>query len=196
MPVGKNRRRLGQGQLDGERAALARFACDAHAAAERLGQVLDDRQAQAGAAELARAGFVDAVEALEDATLVFWLDADAGVADGDADDGGGGAQVLGVRCSDAPIGSRCRFQETVTLPPSGVYLIALSMRLSRISRRPSRSARTRQVGWSGAMASAMRFASAAGRWLSMHEARRPPRRPARFRTPADRIRCGPASACP
>ena len=47
-------------------------------------QVLDDREAQPGAAQLAAAGLVDAVEPLEDARQVVAGDADAGVGDLDA----------------------------------------------------------------------------------------------------------------
>src|SRR5215475_986084 len=59
------------------------------------------------------------------------------------------------------------------LPPSGVYLMALSTRLSRISRRPSRSARTRQgcsalIGAPFVEWSVIRLASAVPRWSSMH----------------------------
>ena len=53
-------------------------------AADRLHQVLDDRQTQPGAAELAAARLVDAVEPLEDARQVVARDADAGVGDLDA----------------------------------------------------------------------------------------------------------------
>ena len=50
------------------------------AAAVGLDDVLDDRQAEAGAAELARARLVDAVEALGQARQVLGRHADAGVA--------------------------------------------------------------------------------------------------------------------
>jgi hypothetical protein len=48
-----------------------------------LGDVLDDREAEARAAHFAAAAAVDAVEALEDARDVFGGDADAVVADFD-----------------------------------------------------------------------------------------------------------------
>ena len=46
-------------------------AVDGHAAAVRLGDVLDDRQAEARAAEVAAAGLVDAVEPLEEPRQVL-----------------------------------------------------------------------------------------------------------------------------
>ena len=54
-------------EADGEARALARLALDVDGAAHQLDQVLHDGEAQAGAAELAGAAGVDAVEALEDA---------------------------------------------------------------------------------------------------------------------------------
>ena len=68
-------------KLDAERGALVGLAFDADVAAEGLGEVLDDGEAEAGAAELAGAGFIDAVEPLEDAGEVLLGDADAGVGD-------------------------------------------------------------------------------------------------------------------
>ena len=70
-------------QVDRERAADAERAFDGHAAAMRLHDVLDDRQAQAGAAELAAAGPIDAVEPLEDPREVLGGDAAAAIGDGD-----------------------------------------------------------------------------------------------------------------
>src|SRR5688572_6405114 len=67
--------------MDSERAAPAELARERHAAAERLREVLDDRQPQPRAAELARARLVDAIEALEHALLVLGRDADPGVLD-------------------------------------------------------------------------------------------------------------------
>src|SRR5450756_767108 len=52
----------GAGQVDAEGAALAHAAVDGHASAVRLGDVFDDRQPQARAAEVTAAGLVDAVE--------------------------------------------------------------------------------------------------------------------------------------
>ena len=51
------------------------------------GDVFDDGQSQAGAAGGPGAGLVDAKEAFEDALLVFGVDAQAAVGDGDFDVG-------------------------------------------------------------------------------------------------------------
>ena len=50
-------------------------------AAHRFDQVLDDREPEAGAAHVARAAAVDAIEALEQAGQVARLDAGTGVGD-------------------------------------------------------------------------------------------------------------------
>ena len=100
-PVG----RRGKGHREGRAAPL--LAPDAHPAPVVGADVLDDRQAQAGAAGGARAGGVDPVEALEDALLLGRGDALALVGDGhldrvldpagpDADPGAGLAVVDGV----------------------------------------------------------------------------------------------------
>ena len=60
----------GVGQPHGERGALALDAPDGHLAAVVGGDVLDDGQAEAGAAGGPRAGRVDPVEALEDPLLL------------------------------------------------------------------------------------------------------------------------------
>ena len=73
-----------QGQR--ERGALALDGPDPDLAAVRGGDVLDDREAQAGAAGRAVASGVDAVEALEDAVELVGRDADALVGDADVDD--------------------------------------------------------------------------------------------------------------
>src|ERR1039457_7216795 len=59
-------RRLGRrgGNPDGDRRAFMHLALDPQHATVQLHDVLDDRQAQAGAAELARAGPIDAIESL------------------------------------------------------------------------------------------------------------------------------------
>ena len=56
-------------------------AFDGHAAAMGLHDVLDDGQPQAGAAQLAAAGPIDAIEPLEDARQVLGGDAAAAVGD-------------------------------------------------------------------------------------------------------------------
>ena len=161
--------------------------------------MLDDRQAEAGAAQFARAGFVDAVEPLEDALLIVRLDADAGVGDGEVS----GRLELGLEARSgcrlaAPRSLSSLLHAIVTLPPSGVYLIALSMRLSRISRRPSRSARHAAAAAALVRLDGDRNAFRLGGAALVFEARAArlrPRRPTRSRTPDDPTRCGPASAC-
>ena len=62
---------LSYGQVDGEGAALSGAAFDGHVSAVDLGDVLDDGQSQAGAAELATAALVDDVEPFENPPEVF-----------------------------------------------------------------------------------------------------------------------------
>ena len=62
---------------EGERAAFAFAGAHGDVAAVVGGDVADDRQAEAGAAGVAAAGPVDAVEALEDAVEVAGRNADA-----------------------------------------------------------------------------------------------------------------------
>ena len=77
-----------------------------------LHELLGYRQAQARAARRSRPGRVDPVEAVEDALQVFRIDARPGVLDGDAD-----------ACSSSAS------TERRTLPPSGVWKTAFSIRL-------------------------------------------------------------------
>ena len=74
----------------GEGGAEPLLAPDRHRAAVVAGDVLDDRQAQAGAAGAARPGLVDPVEALEDPRPVRPRDADAAVGDRDLGEPGPG----------------------------------------------------------------------------------------------------------
>ena len=60
-----------------EGTAVAKFAADARFAAVALDDVFDDGEAEAGAALIARAGFVHAVEAFIDAFKGFGWDAGA-----------------------------------------------------------------------------------------------------------------------
>ena len=80
-------------ELDGEGGAWAGGSFAEDVGVEGLDEVFDDGEAEAGAAEGAVAGGVDAVETHEDAGEVLGGDADAGVAHGD--DGGvaGAAEV-------------------------------------------------------------------------------------------------------
>jgi hypothetical protein len=68
-----------------EQRALPRLAVHADRAAHQLGQPLADRQAQAGAAVLARGGRVDLRERLEQPRQVLGRDADAGILHREAD---------------------------------------------------------------------------------------------------------------
>ena len=77
-------RRLGKPDGEGGSAALLRP--HPHLAAVVLHGVLDDAEAEAGAAGVAAAGVVDAEEALEHAVALALGDADALVGDGDLDD--------------------------------------------------------------------------------------------------------------
>ena len=68
-------RRDGQGEV--ELRAVAEFALSPEAATVSLEDVLDDGEAEAGAAGFAGAGLVNAVKPLEDAMEVFRGDAGA-----------------------------------------------------------------------------------------------------------------------
>ena len=70
-------------QMQRERAAAAGFAAHGHRAAVRAGDQLDDAEAEADAAGLARQPLIDAIEAPEDPALLARGDADAVVADGE-----------------------------------------------------------------------------------------------------------------
>ncbi len=70
-----------------ESRAAADFAFDPDAAAMHFDDVLGDGEAQAGAAQLAGARGVDAIEALKDARLIGSGNADAGIGDGEDDFG-------------------------------------------------------------------------------------------------------------
>ena len=73
------------GNPDGEAGAAGGPVLDPDIAAVQPDEVLDDRQAQAGAAGLARARLVDAVEALEDALAIGLGDARPFVLDDERD---------------------------------------------------------------------------------------------------------------
>ena len=84
-------------QPDGEDGALPRLALERHPAAVEDGDMLHDGEAETGAAVLAGAPLLDAVEALKDAAPALLRDADARIGHGDFDelllgaDGGGDA---------------------------------------------------------------------------------------------------------
>src|SRR5581483_778650 len=77
--------RFGRRQAHAHRGALFERAFDLELALVRLHDVLDDRQPEAGAAEIARARLVDSIKALGEARQIFFRNAGAGVADGDLD---------------------------------------------------------------------------------------------------------------
>ena len=66
-------------QDDAEEAAVAGFRLDLDPSAVHLGEALDQRQAEAGAAHVARAAAVHLPELLEDQLLIVAADADAAV---------------------------------------------------------------------------------------------------------------------
>src|SRR6185312_4004007 len=72
-----------RGEDEPEFGALARGTIEFEAAADGVGGAAGECESEAGAAAGAVAGFVDAVEAVEDAALVFRGDADAAVFDGE-----------------------------------------------------------------------------------------------------------------
>lgn len=61
----------------GESASFAGVGDDGYVAAVKLGDMFHDRQPQPRSAFFAASGLVDAVETLEDARLVFFLDSDS-----------------------------------------------------------------------------------------------------------------------
>ena len=73
------------GSLARNLRSLADPAIDGDIAADRLDQVLDDREAQAGPAHFAAPGLIDPVKPLEDAREVVARDADPGVGHLDLD---------------------------------------------------------------------------------------------------------------
>ena len=100
-----------QGERDAR--AAAEGAVDLDPAAVGLGDRAADGQAEAGPIRLRAPRGIDAIEAVEDVGQVLGRDADPRVGDDDA-----GLSVRGL----AP---------TVTVPPGGVYLMALSSRLKK-----------------------------------------------------------------
>ena len=79
------RTRVGDRQVERERAALAGRADQPDLAAEQRRQLAADREAEAGAAVLAAGAGVGLLERLEDQPLLLGRDADAGVGDLDRD---------------------------------------------------------------------------------------------------------------
>src|SRR5450756_2054468 len=79
------RTRSGEWQMDPESAPLAESALHGDAAPVSLSDVLDDRQTEPGAAEVAAARLVDPIEALEEPGQVLARHADTVVAHADVD---------------------------------------------------------------------------------------------------------------
>ncbi len=107
---------------------MAEFAFGADGAAVGEHDVLGDGEAEAGAAGFAGAGFVDAVEAFEEARQMLGGDA--------------GAEILHVKFDsefDAALAGRA---PSTMRPPERPYFMALSIRLEKTWWMASRSART------------------------------------------------------
>ena len=89
--------RLAEVELEPERAAAARLALGADRSAHQLDQLAGDREAEAGAAVVARRRGVGLRERLEHAVERSRVDADAGVGDLEADPTATGAGAPGPR---------------------------------------------------------------------------------------------------
>ena len=113
------------GEINRKLGTGADAASQLDLAADGLDEMLHNRESQAGAAKFAAACFVYPIEPLENTRQVITRDSDPGV--GNFDPGG---VVAG------------RYNRRPTDPCSGVYLIALSIKLSTIWRTASSSART------------------------------------------------------
>ena len=88
----------GERQREVEAGAVAKLAFSPDASAVSLHNVLDDGEAEAGAAGLARARLVDAIKALEDALEMLGGDAGAEVLNGELHLGGEQTRA-GARCA-------------------------------------------------------------------------------------------------
>ena len=121
-----SRRGRRQRHVNAEGRAGAGRALDLDAAAHALDDAPGDREAEAGAAELARGAAVGLLEFAEDAGLLLGRDADAGVAHLERDLAG-----------PAP-----RLDDDAT-PPLSVNLMALPARLSSTWRSRAASPMTR-----------------------------------------------------
>lgn len=75
---------FGARQGNAEDSAFAEFAFDVDAAVHAFENVLNDGKAEAGAADGARAGFINTIEALEDAGQIIGWNADARISNCDA----------------------------------------------------------------------------------------------------------------
>ena len=72
-------------QRQREHAALARLARHRHPAAVRLGDAMDEIQAEAAAVNLLRDRLAPAIERLEDVLAIFGIDAESAIFNGEGD---------------------------------------------------------------------------------------------------------------
>jgi hypothetical protein len=213
-----------QAELEPERRSLVQAAVDADAPAHQLGELLDDRQAEAAAAVAARARRVDLREGVEHRVELVLGDADAGVAhleaklhrvvalaeDGDVEDD---AAALGeldrvVEQVDEHLAQAHRIaldesgrrheivQSSVTGLPRAV--VAIRSTASRTSAR-----RSKLVSWSASLLASIRdrsstssisASSAVADWCAVSARRRWPGRAA-CRAAARWCRARRSSAC-
>ena len=103
---------LSNGQLDGKHSPLAHGAGRLDGAVMQQHDLLDDGKPQSRAAGFPGTRLVHPVKTVEDVGQVLFWNADAGVAD-----------------ANRPPACPARSTSMFTLPPRGVYLMALSMTL-------------------------------------------------------------------
>src|SRR6202035_3734370 len=92
--AGQGRPRVGLGQVERERTAVARRAYQVNLAAEQACDLPADRQAQAGASVLAARAAVGLLKGLEDNVLFVGGNADAGIRDREGEDSAGLPKAL------------------------------------------------------------------------------------------------------
>ena len=129
MPAGahlRDGRRPGvlERQVEREGAALAGRAAQLDLAAEQVGELAADGEAQAGAAVLAAGAGVRLLERLEDDLLLLGRDADAGVGDLEGDDRAAPWPGIGWSALQPP----ARRRHARRTPPCSVNLKALDSR--------------------------------------------------------------------
>ena len=93
---------VGLRQIQRERAALSGRAAQLNFAAEQVGQLAADGQAQAGSAVLAAGAGVGLLEGLEDDALFFGRNADAGIGNFERDHRAGAGEDRDDRRSSRP----------------------------------------------------------------------------------------------
>ena len=174
-----------QRQVERERAAPARRAAQLDLAAEQVGKLAADRQAEAGAAVLAAGAGIGLLEGLEDDLLLLGRDADAGVRDLECDDRGRLARGSDDRRSSRAPATAMRSRT----PPCSVNLKALESRFLRTCCRRLESVTMLRLRWESSSTLNDRWRRSAscrkGRATpsrSGWRSRSPPRRPRRSRT--------------